>query len=143
MKTEQVIICEADNKSQQQNFNEQLEIAEELLTLLELPYRVIDTTTEDMGAGKVRMYDVETWMPSRQAYGETHSCSMLGDWQARRLNIKYRDAEGKKKYAFTLNCTALASPRILIALMENHQQSDGSIKIPAVLVEYLGKKLIN
>ena len=98
-----------------------------------------------MGAGKYKMYDLETWMPSRNAYGETHSDSNLTDWQARRLNIKYKDKEGKSHYAYTLNNTVIASPRILIAILENYQQGDGSVKIPEVLQKYMpgGKKNIN
>jgi seryl-tRNA synthetase len=142
MKVEQVVLVEADEHAQQRAFDEMLAIAEELLASLEVPYRVIDTTTEDMGAGKIRMYDIETWMPSRQAYGETHSCSMLGDWQARRLNIKYKTPDGKKYFVYTLNNTVIASPRILIALLENHQQADGSVKIPAALQPYVGASTI-
>ena len=142
MKVEQVILSPADEESQRKAFNELLEPVDELLSMLELPYRFMELTTEDMGAGKVKMYDVETWMPSRNAYGETHSASMLGDWQARRLNIKYRDAEGKKKLVYTLNNTVVASPRILIALLENHQQADGSVRIPEALQPYVGTDVI-
>lgn len=142
MKVEQVLLVEASLEAQQAAFEAMLEPVEELLQALELPYRIIDTTTEDMGAGKVRMYDVETWMPSRNAYGETHSASMLGDWQARRLNIKYRTADGEKKHVYTLNNTVIASPRILIALLENHQQADGTVRVPAVLQPYVGASVI-
>ncbi len=138
MKVEQVILTEASDEAQQAAFEEMLEPVEELLTQLELPYRIIDTTTEDMGAGKVRMWDVETWMPSRGGYGETHSASMLGDWQARRLGIKYTNAQGVKQFVYTLNNTVIASPRILIALLENHQQADGSVTVPKVLQPYVG-----
>ncbi|MBI4023122.1 serine--tRNA ligase [Candidatus Berkelbacteria bacterium] len=138
MKVEQVVIAPADEAVQQQLFDEMLAIAEELLQSLELPYHVIDTATGDMGVGKVRMYDIETWMPSRASYGETHSCSMLGDWQARRLGIKYRAADGEKRYAYTLNNTVIASPRILIALLENFQQADGSVRIPKPLQRFVG-----
>jgi seryl-tRNA synthetase len=142
MKVEQVMFCEADDGIQEQYLQDMLGIAEEMLALLELPYRVLEIATGDMGAGKFHMYDIETWMPSRNAYGETHSDSALGDWQSRRLGIKYLDAEGKKKYAFALNCTVVATPRILIPLLENHQQADGSIKIPKVLQEFVGKETI-
>lgn len=142
MKVEQVVLTEATDEAQQAAFQAMLEPVEELLQALELPYRIIDTTTEDMGAGKVRMYDVETWMPSRNAYGETHSASMLGDWQARRLNIKYTTADGVKQFVYTLNNTVIASPRILIALLENHQQADGSVRVPKVLQPYVGTDAI-
>lgn len=137
MKVEQVVLCSADDAEQQKQFEAMLEIAESLLRSLELPYRVLDIATGDMGPGKVRQYDIETWMPSRNGYGETHSNSMLGDWQARRLGIKYTDAEGVKRYAYTLNNTVIASPRILIALLENHQQADGSVKIPEPLRQFV------
>jgi seryl-tRNA synthetase len=91
-----------------------------------------------MGRGKVRQYDVNTWMPSRQSYGETHSCSSLHDFQARRLNIRYRDEDGNLQVCHTLNNTAVASPRILIPLLENHQNADGSVTIPAALRPYMG-----
>jgi seryl-tRNA synthetase len=95
-----------------------------------------------MGAGKYKMYDIETWMPARAKYGETHSDSNLTDWQARRLNIRYRDAQGKVKHVYTLNNTAVASPRILIAILENYQQADGSVKIPEVLQKFIGMEFI-
>jgi seryl-tRNA synthetase len=88
------------------------------------------------------MYDIETWMPSRNGYGETHSDSNLTDWQSRRLNIKYKNNQGNKFFVHALNNTVIASPRILIAIIENYQQKDGSIKIPDVLIPYIGKKEI-
>jgi len=93
-----------------------------------------------MGLGKYKMYDIETWMPSRNAYGETHSASNLTDWQTRRLNIKYKTQDGRKKYVYALNNTAIASPRILISILECNQQRDGSVKIPEVLRLYLDNK---
>lgn len=143
MKVEQVILCKNDiNES-----NEWLEylrsIAEEILQELKLPYRVLQICTGDMGAGKYKMYDVETWMPSRNNYGETHSDSNLTDWQARRLGIKYRASNGEIKYVHTLNNTVLASPRILIAVLENFQNSDGTVNVPEVLQSYVGKKIIS
>ena len=95
-----------------------------------------------MAIGKYNSHDLECWMPSRKAYGETHSVTSFLDFQARRLNLRYRDAEGKIKYCYTMNNTAIATPRILIALIENNQQKDGTIKIPEVLVPYMGKKVI-
>ncbi len=88
------------------------------------------------------MYDIETWMPGRNSYGETHSDSNFTDWQARRLNIRYKDKAGKIQYTYTLNNTAVASPRILIAILENYQQADGSIKVPEVLQKYVGTDII-
>lgn len=141
-KVEQLVLCEASQTESEKYFHEMLDAVKALLQKLELPFQVVNVCTQDMGAGKYRMYDVNTWMPSRTAYGETHSDSMLLDWQARRLNISYTDAEGKKQFVHTLNNTGIASPRILIALLENHQQKDGSIKIPKALQKYVGLKVI-
>ncbi len=142
LKVEQVIICKA-NINEGDSWLEKLrEISEEMLQDLKLPYRVLNICTGDMGAGKYKMYDIETWMPARANYGETHSDSNLTDWQARRLNIRYKDAAGKIHYAYTLNNTAVASPRILIALLENYQQADGSVRVPEVLQKYVGSDVI-
>ncbi|MDD5623821.1 MAG: serine--tRNA ligase [Candidatus Peribacteraceae bacterium] len=137
-KVEQVVLCEASEEKALKMFEEIRTNAEEVLQALKLPYRVLDICTGDMGRGKVYMQDIETWMPSRKAYGETHSCSYLGDFQARRLNIKYEDKDGKKKFVHTLNNTCIASPRILIPLFEIYQNEDGSITIPEVLRAYMG-----
>lgn len=95
-----------------------------------------------MAIGKYNSSDLECWMPSRNAYGETHSVTAFLDFQARRLNLRYRDSEGKLQYCYTLNNTAIATPRFLIALIENNQTADGKIKIPAVLQPYMGKAVI-
>ncbi len=137
-KIEQVVIAENDISKSMALFEEMLHIAEEVLQDLELPYRVLSICTGDMGAGKYKMYDIETWMPSRNAYGETHSCSHLTDWQARRVNMRYKDAGGRTQYPHTMNNTVVASPRILIALLEQYQNADGSISIPNVLQPYMG-----
>jgi len=96
----------------------------------------------DMGEPQYKKYDIETWMPSRNSYGETMSCSQMLDFQARRANIKYKDEKGEKRFVYTLNNTAVASPRILIALLEVYQQKDGSIKIPKRLQPFMGKDKI-
>jgi seryl-tRNA synthetase len=137
MKVEQVVISKANEEEADKLHQEMTEISKELHRDLELPFRQLQICTGDMGAPKYRMYDLEAWMPSREGYGETGSSSNCKDWQSRRLNIKYKDAEGNKKFVYLLNNTALASPRILIPLWENHQQKDGSIKIPEVLRRYL------
>ncbi|RKP55102.1 serine--tRNA ligase [Cohnella endophytica] len=137
-KVEQVIVCEADAELSDRLLGEITGNAEELLRLLELPYRVMAVCTGDMSQKTYKQYDIETWMPSRQAYGETHSSSNLHDFQARRANIRYRDTEGNLRYCHTLNNTAVASPRILIPLLENHQAADGSIYVPVALRPYLG-----
>ncbi|MBY0165102.1 serine--tRNA ligase [Cytobacillus firmus] len=136
-KVEQVVLCEASAEASEQLLQEITTNAEELLQKLELPYRVVAVCTGDMSQKTYKQYDIETWMPSRGAYGETHSSSNLLDFQARRSNIRYRDAEGKLRYCHTLNNTAVASPRILIPLLENHQQPDGSILIPKALRPYM------
>ncbi|MBS1989221.1 MAG: serine--tRNA ligase [Cyanobacteria bacterium SZAS LIN-3] len=141
-KVEQVVICRNDEALSLQEHNNLLQNAEDILQALELPYRVVAVCAGEMGLGQVRKHDIETWMPSRDAYGETHSCSSFHDFQARRLGLKYRDEEGRKIYAHTLNNTAIASPRILIALLENHQQADGSIYVPVALRPYLGGREI-
>lgn len=142
LKVEQVIICKADMTESETWLEKLREISEEILQELKLPYRVLNICTGDMGAGKYKMYDLEAWMPGRGSYGETHSDSSFTDWQARRLDIRYKDSEGKIKYAHTLNNTAVASPRILIALLENYQQADGSVKVPEVLQKYVGTDVI-
>lgn len=136
-KVEQVILCEPSADVSEAMLQEITGHAEELLQLLELPYRVVAVCTGDMGQKTYKQYDIETWMPSRNAYGETHSSSNLQDFQARRSNIRCRDAQGKLVYCHTLNNTAVASPRILIPLLENHQLEDGSIRIPTALQPYL------
>ncbi len=137
-KVEQVVICSNNLSESEEHFNQMQKISEELLQQLNIPYHVVATSTGDMGAGKYRMNDIEAWMPGRGSYGETHSNSNLTDWQARRLNLKFKTKEGKVNYCYTLNNTVIASPRVLIAILENHQQEDGSIKIPEVLVPYTG-----
>ena len=137
-KVEQIILCEADEEKAMALFEEIRTNAEEVLRALELPYRVMDICTGEMGRGKVFMQDIECWMPSRKAYGETHSCSYLGDFQARRLNIRYTDVEGRKRFVHTLNNTCIATPRILIPILELYQNSDGSVTIPEVLRPYMG-----
>ncbi len=145
MKVEQVVLCKNDLIESNKWLETFREIAEEVLQDLELPYRVIQLCTGDMGTGKYKMYDLETYMPSmasKNFYGETHSDSNLTDWQARRMNIKYKTKEGKTEFVYTLNNTVIASPRILIAILENYQQKDGSVKIPKVLQKYCGVKVI-
>lgn len=141
-KIEQVIISTNDMNNSFTLHEELLANAEEILQDLELPYRVLLMCTGDMGEPQVKKYDIETWMPGRNAYGETMSNSVMGDFQARRLKIRYKAKDGKTLYCHTLNNTAIASPRILIAILENYQQKDGSVRVPKVLQAYLGKKVI-
>ena len=144
MKTEQFVICKNDAAESEKWHKKLLEISEEVLRDLELPYQVLEVCTGDMGAPKYRQYDLEAWVPTQQVYRETHSCSNITEWQARRTNLRYRDnEEGKVKYVHTLNNTGIATPRALVPLMENHQQADGSVKIPVKLRPYMmGKEFI-
>ena len=139
-KVEQVIICENNIEKSQEYFKEMFSVSEEILKELKLPYQVVNLCTGDMGAGKFYANDIETYMPSRNGYGETHSCSNLTDWQTRRSNIRFKD-EGNKNFCFALNNTIVASPRILIAILENYQLKDGSVKIPKVLQKYMPKRM--
>ena len=136
-KVEQVIICRADLEEVEKWHQHIVANSEEMLQSLELPYRVIEICTGDMGMGKYRMYDVETYMPSRGGYCETHSASNLLEFQARRLNLRYRDASRKTRFCYTMNNTVIASPRILIPLLELNQNADGSINIPIALQPYM------
>ena len=137
-KVEQFVICVADAGESDRWHAELLGTAEQLLQGLGLAYEVMEVSTGDMGAGKYRMNDINTWMPSLGAYRETHSCSSLHDWQARRANLRYRDTQGTVRFAYTLNNTAVATPRILAALVENFQTSEAQVRVPEVLRPYLG-----
>jgi seryl-tRNA synthetase len=137
-KVEQFVICPADVGESDRWHAELLGTAEQLLQGLGLAYEVVECSTGDMGAGKYRMNDINTWLPSLGAYRETHSCSSLLDWQARRANVRYRDAEGTVRFCYTLNNTAIATPRILAAMVENFQTSQAQVQVPAVLRPYLG-----
>jgi seryl-tRNA synthetase len=138
LKVEQWVMCAADEAESARWHERLLGLAEAMLEAMEIPYQVIETSTGDMGLGKYRMNDLESWVPSLGKYRETHSCSTLHDWQARRANLRYRDAEGKVRFAHTLNNTALASPRILVPLLENHQTADGRVRLPAALRALMG-----
>ncbi len=142
VKVEQYVICEADEAQSAEWHAKLMELAESLLQQLEIPYQVIETSTGDMGLGKYRMNDIESWVPSLDKYRETHSCSTLHDWQARRANIRYRGADGKVRFAHTLNNTALASPRILVPLLENHQTEDGRVRLPEALQALIGGEFL-
>ena len=144
-KIEQVIICKNDVEESKRWHQEILGNAEEVLQALDLPYRVVQVCSGDLGQGQAAKYDIETWMPSRKGWGETHSASRFYDFQARRLNLRYREAggaagknEAKTKICHTLNNTVVASPRILIPIMELWQNADGSITVPPVLRPYMG-----
>ena len=142
MKVEQFVICKNDPAESEKWHQILLETSEEIVQDLELPYRIVECCTGDMGAGKVRMYDVEAWVPSENKYRETHSCSALHDWQSRRTQTRYRDNDNKVQFVHTLNNTAIATPRIIVPFLENHQLADGTIRVPEKLRPYLGGKVI-
>ncbi|MCB9060217.1 MAG: serine--tRNA ligase [Halobacteriovoraceae bacterium] len=137
LKVEQYILCKADIAETEKWHEILLNNSKEMVEKLELPYRVIECCTGDMGAGKYRMFDIECWVPSEQTYRETHSCSALLDWQARRTNTRYRVGEKEVEYCHTLNNTMVASPRILVPLIECHQDENGRIRIPKALRSYM------
>jgi len=137
-KVEQVVI---DVDDQQRSIEQHLAIldnSEKILQALELPYRVVNVCGGDLGQAQVQKFDIETWMPSRAGYGETHSASRFYDFQSRRLSLRYRAADGKVRHCHTLNNTVAASTRMLIALLENHQTEEGHIRVPEPLQPYLG-----
>jgi seryl-tRNA synthetase len=140
MKVEQVVVCTPDEGVAEKIHYELLGNAEAILQKLEIPYRVAIACTGEIGLGQTRKHEVESWMPGRSAFSETHSCSTLGDFQARRSNIRVRTADGSLVFPYTLNNTAIASPRILIPLLENHQNADGSVNLPAALVPYMNSR---
>jgi seryl-tRNA synthetase len=137
-KVEQVIIDVADDAKSLQHHLDILQNSEEILQALELPYRVVNVCGGDLGQPQIQKFDIETWMPSREGYGETHSASRFHDFQARRLKLRYRGADKQTEYCHTLNNTVAASARMLLALLENHQQADGRVWVPAPLRPYLG-----
>jgi seryl-tRNA synthetase len=141
-KLEQYVICRDEPEESARWHQRLLGYAEMLLRELEIPYQVIETSTGDMGAGKFRMNDIESWVPSLGKYRETHSCSTLHDWQARRANLRWRDEERKVRFVHTLNNTALASPRILVPLLENHQTAEGGVRLPRVLQPLMGSEFL-
>ncbi|MHC4774539.1 MAG: serine--tRNA ligase [Planctomycetota bacterium] len=146
-KVEQVVICRADEAESRRWHQQILQIAETLLQELELPYRIVQCCTGDLGPKNADMMDIECWMPGRGesgpdgrprgTWGETHSASRLYDYQCRRLNLRYRDHTGKTVFCHSLNNTVAASPRILIPILELHQNEDGSVTVPKALRPYM------
>lgn len=141
-KFEQLVFCEADHEVSVQLHEEVTKNSEEFLQALGIPYRVVLNCGGDIGLGQVKKYDIESWIYSEDKYGETHSASYFHDFQTRRLNICYKDSQGKQRYAHSLNNTAAATPRLLISILEHYQQADGTIAVPDVLVPYVGKKIL-
>ena len=141
-KFEQVVLCEASHEESVRWHEELTKNSEEFIQALGIPYHVVVNCGGDLGLGQVKKYDIECWVPSEGKYRETHSSSYFHDFQTRRLNIRYKDAEGKTRFPHSLNNTAAATPRLLISLIENNQQEDGSIRIPEALRPYFGKEVI-
>ncbi len=140
-KVEQVIVCENSAEESKKYHGEILANAEAVMRALELPYRVVNVCTGDLGRGQAKKFDIEAWMPSRGNYCETHSASKFYDFQARRMNLRYKEPATKKNFfCHTLNNTVVASPRILIPILELYQNADGSISIPKVLRPYMNGK---
>jgi seryl-tRNA synthetase len=141
-KCEQVVLCEASHEVSVKFHEEIRTHAEEMMEELGIPYHTVVNCGGDLGQGQVKKYDIEAWLPSQERYRETHSASYFHDFQTRRLNIRYKNAEGKMLYTHSLNNTAAATPRLLIAIIENYQQADGTIKVPQALVHYMGGKTV-
>jgi len=142
-KFEQVILCEASHQTSV-TFHEELNRnTEEFIESLNIPYHTVINCGGDLGQGQVKKYDIELWVPKEGKYREISSASYFHDFQTRRFNIRYRDSDNKMRYAHSLNCTAIPTPRILVSMIENFQQADGSIKVPEVLQKYLGKDIIS
>jgi len=141
-KLEQVILCEADHQKSVEYHEWLNRNTEEFIESLGIPYHTVINCGGDLGLGQVKKYDIELWVPMEKKYREISSASYFHDFQTRRFGIKYRDEEGKTKFAHSLNCTAIPTPRILVSLVENFQQEDGSIKVPEVLQKYIGKEII-
>lgn len=141
-KCEQVVLCAASHAESVKHHEEITRNSEEMMEELGLPYHRLLICGGDLGQGQVKKYDIEAWIPSQGKYRETHSASYFHDYQTRRLNIRYKDSEGKLRYTHSLNNTAAATPRLLIAIIENYQQADGTIKVPDVLVPFMAGKTI-
>ncbi|MEI6352602.1 MAG: serine--tRNA ligase [Candidatus Nomurabacteria bacterium] len=142
MKLEQVILCEANHEESVKYHEELTSYAEEVAEELNLPYHRVVNCGGDLGLGQVKKYDLEAWMPSKNKYGETGSSSYFHDFQTRRLNIRYRDEEGKLKFVHSLNNTAIATPRFLLMIIENYQNADGTVTVPEALIPFMGGKKI-
>ncbi|MDO8510325.1 MAG: aminoacyl--tRNA ligase-related protein, partial [bacterium] len=141
-KLEQVVLCEASHEESVKYHEELNRNTEELIEALGIPYRTVVNCGADLGLGQVKKYDIELWVPLENKYREISSASYFHDFQTRRLGVRYRDVDGKLRYVHSLNGTALPTPRILVAIIENYQRSDGTIKVPQALVPYFGKEII-
>lgn len=141
-KWEQVVLCKADHEESVRMHEWLNRNTEEFIELLNIPYRTVANCGGDLGLGQVKKYDIELWVPGERTYREISSASYFHDFQTRRLNIRYRDDEGKMRFAHSLNSTAIPTPRILVSIVENYQQEDGTIRVPAALIPYVGKEVL-
>ena len=141
-KFEQVVLCEASHETSVRTHEELRRNTEEYIESLGIPYRTVINCGGDLGLGQVKKYDIELWVPKENTYREIASASYFHDFQTRRFNIRYKDAEGKMQYAHSLNNTAIPTPRILVSMIENCQEADGRIRVPEVLRPYFGKEYI-
>ena len=139
-KLEQVVLSEASHEISVKLHEELNRNTEEFIESLGIPYRTVINCGGDLGLGQVKKYDIELWVPKEGKYREISSASYFHDFQCRRFGIRYKDEEGKMHYAHSLNSTAIPTPRILVSLVENYQQTDGSVMIPEVLRKYMGGK---
>jgi seryl-tRNA synthetase len=142
-KWEQVILCKAEHDESVRMHEWINRNTEEFIELLKIPYHTVVNCGGDLGLGQVKKYDVELWVPGENTYREISSASYFHDFQTRRLNIRYRDAEGNMRFPHSLNSTAIPTPRILVSIIENYQQADGTIKVPEALVPYVGKTILD
>jgi seryl-tRNA synthetase len=142
-KLEQVVICEADHQESVKWHEFVNRNTEEFIESLEIPYHTVINCGGDLGLGQVKKYDIELWVPGENTYREISSASYFHDFQTRRLNIKYRDVEGKMRFTHSLNSTAIPTPRALVSIIENNQQSDGTVKVPKVLIPFMGKEILS
>jgi len=141
-KWEQVVLCRAEHDASVEMHEELNRNTEEFIELLQIPYHTVVNCGGDLGLGQVKKYDIELWVPAEETYREISSASYFHDFQTRRLNIRYRDTEGTLRFAHSLNSTAIPTPRILVSIVENYQQEDGTIKVPNALVPYVGKEVL-
>ena len=141
-KWEQLVLCRAEHDESVRLHEFINRNVEEFIELLNIPYHTVINCGGDIGLGQVKKYDVELWVPGEKTYREISSASYFHDFQTRRLNIRYRDTEGILRFAHSLNSTAIATPRILVSIVENYQQEDGTINVPEALVPYVGKSVI-
>lgn len=141
-KIEQVMLSEASHEESVKWHEWINRNTEEFIESLGIPYRTVLNCGGDLGQGQVKKYDIELWVPGEEKYREISSASYFHDFQTRRFNIRYKDAEEKSRYAHSLNCTAIPTPRILVSLVENFQEENGSVRVPEPLQKYMGKSVI-